>query len=226
MGQPRSSSPARVIAFALAGVVAGVGGTLLAGKLRAPPAAPPPSVGAPPPNALAPAPGGTSPGAARLRALEERLAQLEERERARERARDAGAPPAEQQAGDHRREAAEERAQFQALVDDHRRDRVDAAWSRAASAGLRGDLGSLATEGHFQVLEMDCRSSSCVATLEWPTFSEARHARAALIGHRYHPNCAYGLSLPEPDDAASAYRTSMIFQCGDAPLPSPEEPAP
>jgi hypothetical protein len=202
---------------ALLGIVAGVGSTFLVSWLRPPrePAAGssrPSSTG----TALRPADEGEL---GRLRAIESRLNRLETHNEA-----DAG-PLAQGRAADSERadapvdpaaQAAEEHEKFHGYLKDHAREPLDATWARSATGSFQGDLAELGTDKGFRVLNVDCRSSSCVGLLEWPSFDQAIKNYVSVVHQRYGLNCARGMSLDEPSDRSAPYQASVLFMCNES----------
>ena len=62
---------------------------------------------------------------------------------------------------------------------------------------------------------VDCRSTSCEATLEWPSAGTAKESLHAITTAMYELPCGTGLRLPEQSDPGSRYRASVVFDCSE-----------
>lgn len=212
----------KIVAPIAAGILAGVGSSFL---LRAPaprPAAPtveyrvatPRPAASPPPAAPTTTPAGAGNAAelARLRAMERRLAQVESRAAASP--GNAPAPPPPDTDPESMR-AAHMQA-FQAVLQRHAHERVDARWAPTAQRSLQTDLAGLSEANHFRVVQVDCRTNLCVTTLEWPTYESATEATRNLLHQNYQLNCSRRILLPDPGDPAASYQARMVLDCEGA----------
>jgi hypothetical protein len=96
----------------------------------------------------------------------------------------------------------------------HHADPRDVTWATSAEGTYVEDLRGLASSGDFQVRGVDCRTTSCRATLEWSSRSQAQAALRTVLHHNYVRNCAVELLLP-PTERAGAYEASVYFDCTD-----------
>ena len=135
-------------------------------------------------------------------------AKIQELERA-----DAGAQTAE--AGPPR-EGVKDRAQaYQEAVVEHWSEATDSRWAPVASASLLRDLEGLAKENHFSVVQVDCRSLSCVGVVEWPSYAEATSTYLELVQAQYALNCQRTVAAEPPQDPSAPYRTTVLLDCKD-----------
>lgn len=160
--------------------------------------------------------------ARRVRLLEERLNTLQARlQRAQPSPGDsAGAVSAKQLPGQSAPEELE-RAQEESKkrhIEAHERalrlhatQPVDDSWAPQASEAFRADLHASRSQTGAQVLSVDCRTNSCVARLEWPSFHEARRGFSPVLHSHYRVNCIKTVTLPEPGDPSRPYIGSAIF---------------
>jgi hypothetical protein len=95
----------------------------------------------------------------------------------------------------------------------------NAAWATEASSRLQRDLGGIADEQLFTILDIDCRSSSCGVELEWDDFEQAIASQGALLHRRYELNCERTVPMIPPDSSLidAPYRTRILFNCASAP---------
>lgn len=102
-------------------------------------------------------------------------------------------------------------------IAEHRRQPVDEGWAASTSASLQSDLARIgAAKGRFRVVQVDCRETTCIAEMEWPSFDAAREGFGAALHHAYEANCARRVYLPEPSDSSQRYRATMYFDCGQS----------
>ncbi len=200
-------SKVALIAPALLGVGAAVLTTLAIHRpgARAPGAVPASS----PPSAVA-AMSASPSRSAELAAIERRLAGLEAQER---RAEGAPAPAPEEAPPDPEQAWREVRRQHDEALQRHREEPVDNAWSGQATSLLREDLGALADGRTFRLADLNCKTISCVATLEWPSFATASREARDVIAAPHRVNCATTVLTPAPDDPAAPYRAEIFFDC-------------
>lgn len=200
-----------LIAPLLLGVGAAVLTTLAMhrAETRAPNLAPPPSALHAPPFPMFTPP--AEPRSADLAAIERRLQGLEAQEPRRSgeaaTSEPEGAPPDLEEA---RREA---RRLHDELLQRHRDEPVDRGWSGQAETLLRSDLGALAEGRSYHLTSLECKTSSCVATLEWPSYATAPQEAVGVIAAPHHVNCATSVWTPPPDDPATSYRAEVFFDC-------------
>jgi hypothetical protein len=131
----------------------------------------------------------------------------------------AGSNPAVMETGQsNEREATPEQrreatlASHQRLVDMHEAEPVDEKWASEKKYEVEKGLAALAREGGgYRIKNVDCRSTSCSAELEWPNF-EAAATNASVLAHTalYGPDCARRIILPEPEDRTRPYAASLL----------------
>ncbi|MFP2908294.1 hypothetical protein ACLESD_25230 [Pyxidicoccus sp. 3LFB2] len=153
---------------------------------------------------------------ARLRQLEQQMEQLNRRLSAEEHAR-ATPPPApmpltpEEQA--QRREAGRE--MFEMKVDAWRQERVDPSWADPARHALANNMGTLLAglpeDRRGQLLGVDCRSTTCLATLEFPNFAAAKDQFPRFVEHIYDVPCGRTVMLDDVEDPAAPFQVKVFF---------------
>ena len=74
-------------------------------------------------------------------------------------------------------------AQHHAAIDRHYQEPRDPNWYRKAEAKLGEDLGAFATQRHFELTDVDCRTSSCVATVAFASYNDAQAGWSAILLH-------------------------------------------
>jgi hypothetical protein len=145
-----------------------------------------------------------------LQGLRERIEALESR---------ADDPP-HGEPGPPRLTAAESRdlhvRENQQALERHRLEPIDRDWSRAASAAIDAALSSLTSDGDHRTVAVECKTTSCTATLEWQSFTQARGGYGAIMGRLgtvLDLPCGRSIVLPEPEEADRPYQATIVFDC-------------
>jgi hypothetical protein len=103
--------------------------------------------------------------------------------------------------------------QHEAALRRHRDEPRDARWASATEAKLEADLASVATASKLKVVRVECRTTTCVGTLEWQSYPEAMRGYGATMRRPFSVNCAQQVLLLPPPNPAAPYQASMIFEC-------------
>ena len=98
-------------------------------------------------------------------------------------------------------------------IQRHYADAVDSSWENITTPSLRTHLEHIAKEGTYRVADVNCRSTSCVATFEWPTRADAMREYAAIIHQQFDVNCSRGITLPETGDPSQPLQATMFLDC-------------
>jgi hypothetical protein len=104
-------------------------------------------------------------------------------------------------------------AAHRAAVEAHARAPVDPEWSRATEGKLRDALAPLAAASRFAVESVDCRTTTCVAVLAFPSYEDARAGWQSVLTHRNGPRCAVEVTLDDPADPSQRYELAFVYQC-------------
>jgi hypothetical protein len=136
--------------------------------------------------------------------LDNRVRKLEQAARS-DRPRAPGASP-EVQAREHR-------ALHAAAIAKHVRDPVDGEWSASMVKVLTPGLESEAADGHFKLVRVDCRTTSCIAALEWPSRNDAVTAYPVLVRSMLDVPCSREILLEEEAPPKERFVATMVFDC-------------
>ena len=98
----------------------------------------------------------------------------------------------------------------------HKASPVDETWARAAQTSVATSLDKLAARSGFSVNTVECRSSSCLAEIGWPSYHGALSTYENLLVEPYEPNCATEIVLPDPADQGAAYSATLVLDCSGA----------
>lgn len=100
-------------------------------------------------------------------------------------------------------------------LQQHASEPIDAAWSRTAALSPSEDLRSAEQQQPFHIIDTQCRSSSCSALVEWPSYHSAADSYAALLHQMTQLNCVRQIVLPQPARRDSAYQANGALRlCG------------
>jgi hypothetical protein len=108
---------------------------------------------------------------------------------------------------------AQQKERDERLLRDHWTETVDKPWADSSAQSLRIDLEALAKKNRFRIADVDCRNTSCLATLEWKTMEEASPELRAIAGHLYNVNCSRMLKPPETVDPSQPVKVPLYFDC-------------
>lgn len=90
---------------------------------------------------------------------------------------------------------------------------VDPEWAPAAKAALEDKLAQIGTRANFSVSQIECKTSLCQASLQWPSYKEASaHWMAALVAN-YGKKCQTSVTVPRPSDIDAPYEGRVFFDC-------------
>jgi hypothetical protein len=99
-----------------------------------------------------------------------------------------------------------------ALRRRHADEGVDPRWAPTAMTTIRKALTETASQANFTVRNVDCRTTMCVANVEWPTYPKAlEEFRQVADGIP----CALEVSVPPPDAPERAYQANLVMDCED-----------
>ncbi|HEY5959314.1 MAG TPA: hypothetical protein VIV60_22305 [Polyangiaceae bacterium] len=119
---------------------------------------------------------------------------------------------------DEERELAAQRAQDEHanLLRAHALERRDAVWAPQTERLVRSELDALSEQmtRSFSVQSVDCRTSTCVAQLAWPSLGAAQVNLASLLSGSAGPGCARQIALPpETGKGDTPYSASFHLDC-------------
>jgi hypothetical protein len=211
----------RIAVPALAGAFAGLSAAVFAGALgRGVPRAEPPALAPVVQDRAVPSAEGND-----VR-LDSRIALLEKRVQALAvSAADAGGPAAPAPKPEEDREMRtqrflEEHARFLAQHDAERRD---GAWASNEERSVQATLGDLSEtmKRAFSLESVDCRTSTCVAALTWPSETAARAGLHDLLVGSAAAGCAREIAYPSAT-GEGPYRASLVLDCAEARWGAPQ----
>ena len=102
---------------------------------------------------------------------------------------------------------------FNTKIEDHARESLDAAWARQTADAVGKGLAEVAPDSGFSVRNLDCRSHTCVAELEWPSFDAAAESYRLAATASFGQPCGTEIILPPTDRPEGAYRAKLHLIC-------------
>jgi hypothetical protein len=98
-----------------------------------------------------------------------------------------------------------------------RTEAVASPWAAETEATLRQALSKVSGgAAGFKVVGVECRSTSCLATVEWPSYRAAEKTWQAILHAQSAVACAREILLPRPNDPNARYTATAIFDCSAA----------
>ena len=110
-------------------------------------------------------------------------------------------------------------ADLESRLQKHAREETrDSSWAGKAESAARADLARRARALRYEVLGVDCRSTTCVARLKWPSYEAARVSYRGLWAFDRKPNCTRIIILPpKSGGAGDVIEVNILDECSEAP---------
>jgi hypothetical protein len=102
------------------------------------------------------------------------------------------------------------RARYERFLEDHAQEKVDRAFQTRWTERLRGNLDAMGRDLGFEIREISCRESTCVASLRWPDFIRAMEGYVHIV-HESAPRCHTSILLDPPRDPTSPYEHKVLY---------------
>jgi hypothetical protein len=65
----------------------------------------------------------------------------------------------------------------------------------------------------MRVRGVDCRTTLCTATLEWPSFVDARNGFRSILHSQDRANCGREILLLDSEDPSAPYQATAVLDC-------------
>ena len=124
----------------------------------------------------------------------------------------AGAPPPP---ADLAAETARIRSSFSEKLAKHSAQPTDATWARSTEGILRDALSDTGKKAGFRTADVSCRTTSCVANLEWDSYEAMRANLHTAYESNHNVNCARWALAPEDQNAGGRVTVPLILDCTD-----------
>jgi len=105
------------------------------------------------------------------------------------------------------------KAEHERAIARHDNEPVDGRRSVGLAAALGRELKGIKDAGGFRVVSLDCRTETCVATIEWSNHALAIQNWAPVLNHHYPPGCGVDMALDAPSTANAPFQTRVVFDC-------------
>jgi hypothetical protein len=103
---------------------------------------------------------------------------------------------------------------FHADLARHAAEGVDSKWASVAASSLTKDFVALAPAGHFKLKSVDCRTTTCVANVEFDTYGAAMRGWQQILLTPFRTGCGVEILLDEqPRDPSLPYQANSLFDC-------------
>jgi len=100
-----------------------------------------------------------------------------------------------------------------AVIARHMREPGDATWAPESEKRLRAFLSPLAAREKFRVVSVDCRTTSCVAELSFPSYAAAQSKWRSVLNAHNPVGCGTQIALEEPHGEATGHELSVVYDC-------------
>lgn len=99
------------------------------------------------------------------------------------------------------------------LFEHHEADARDVLWAASSERSLTEIFSSV--QGTHRLTGLECRMSSCVASLEWPSYQEAVTGYQSILQTPLVPNCSISIII-EPSQDGQVSQQRAFLDCVDA----------
>jgi hypothetical protein len=104
-------------------------------------------------------------------------------------------------------------AAHNAAIAAHMAEAIDPKWAPAANRSFKADLNAVGEKLGFDLRQVDCRTTTCTATVAFSSFAEANRHYADLLRMRYGVNCTREVTLDDPGEQGGAFETTVVYDC-------------
>ena len=109
------------------------------------------------------------------------------------------------------------RANFQRKLDEIRDEPRDTQWAGRTERAFEGDFADKSEKFQARLVNMDCRTTRCLARVEWDSYTIAKKNFQHIAHASYQTNCAISLSLgPKPEDPSRPHQANVVYECEEA----------
>jgi hypothetical protein len=97
----------------------------------------------------------------------------------------------------------------------HDHEARDTPWATRVESELGNALSAVAERGGFSLGDVECRSTSCTASIRWPSFVASREGAQLLARLPLETACRRTMLLPAPEEGSdtAAYEARVFFSC-------------
>lgn len=102
---------------------------------------------------------------------------------------------------------------FASRVATLERDAVDPDWAPNTSTLLTRSLAEFATQAGYEAVDVDCRTTSCMATLRWDSLEAAEAGMEKAVRAQLRANCSRGIRLNDAAEPDGSFHGTMLLDC-------------
>jgi hypothetical protein len=106
-----------------------------------------------------------------------------------------------------------ERLAHHELIRKHQSETVDQTWAAITSSTIAADLRVLAQEHNFVIKSVDCRMTTCVGTISFPSYSDARRDWMVAVSVPNRARCSTEATLDEPSGPSERFELQIVYTC-------------
>jgi hypothetical protein len=106
--------------------------------------------------------------------------------------------------------------QHQRLLASHADEPRVPAWAAKMENTIAQGFRGLPADGATRYENVDCRAHTCVTTLSWPSYDEARAAMQLVVTTGSGSGCAQRLTLPPGSGNGQRYQAQLLLDCPSA----------
>ncbi len=96
----------------------------------------------------------------------------------------------------------------------HARETPDPAWAPKVAQRVTSALKGEQEAGKFKLVNVDCRTTRCVAQVEWGSRDEATENYTSVLHKSYGMRCQRSMYLPETEQSGP-YRAQLVIECAE-----------
>ncbi len=90
---------------------------------------------------------------------------------------------------------------------------LDPKWAPQAKGAFESDLAGMSKSSDFKVLDVQCKTTQCRATIRWKTYSDTLATSSRLVESGYSTNCAKTIFTPPPENSDMPYEATVFYDC-------------
>jgi len=106
--------------------------------------------------------------------------------------------------------------QLEAGIQRHHESPINPRWASIATTRLTDDLETLGRAHGFDLAELECRSTSCLAVVRFGSYAAASASWRGLVHEQYRVNCMRTVLLPPPPpDPSASFSLRLFLDCAD-----------
>lgn len=114
------------------------------------------------------------------------------------------------------KQAVEER--WLADIGQHWDSQRHEAWASSVEPQVVIELTKLSERFSFEIGDVDCRTDTCVASLDWPDYRSAEANFVNVVQRTNQEGCATQITLPDAadvEDPNAPIQAELLFRCGE-----------